>query len=43
MYPTNKLPAIIRYPLAVIAAILSAFMFLGITVGALKIGEWLLR
>jgi len=43
MYPTNKLPAAVRYPLAVIAAFLSSLMFVGLMLGALKLAEWVVR
>jgi len=39
----NEKPSYIRYPLAVIAAILSGLMFLGLFLGALKIGEFFIR
>jgi len=41
MLPTNKLNPVIRYPLAVITAILSGIMFLSLLAGALKLGEWI--
>jgi len=43
MYATNKLHPLLRYPLAVLAAILSALMFVGLMFVALKIGEWVMR
>ena len=43
MYPTNNLPPIVRYPLAVIVAFLSSLMFLSLMLGALKLAEWLVR
>jgi len=39
MNPSKNLPTIIRYPLAIIAGILSGILFIGLTVGALKLGE----
>ena len=43
MYQTNKLPSVVRYLLAVIVALLSSLMFVGLMVGALKIAEWVVR
>jgi hypothetical protein len=43
MYPTNRFHPLLRYPLAALAAILSALMFLGLMIGALKLGEWVMR
>ena len=43
MHPTNKLKPLIRYPLAIVVAFLAGLMFLGIMLGALKLGEWILR
>jgi hypothetical protein len=43
MYPTNKLPLVVRLLLAVIVALLSSLMFVGLMVGALKIAEWVVR
>ncbi len=39
MYPTNNLNPIIRYPVVVIVGGLSGLMFLGLMLGALKLGE----
>lgn len=43
MYPTNNLHPLIRYPLVAIAGFLASLMFLGLLIGALKLGELLLR
>jgi hypothetical protein len=42
MFSTNKLHPVIRYPLAVIMGILAGMLFLGLTVCALKLGEWII-
>jgi len=39
----KNLPSIIRFPLAIIAGILAGLMFLGLTVGAMKLGELILN
>ncbi len=38
----KNLNSYIRYPLAIIVGILSGILFLGLTVGSLKAGEFLL-
>ena len=40
---TNKLNPWIRYPLAVLAALLASGLFVGLLLLALKLGEILLR
>jgi hypothetical protein len=42
MDKSKNLNSFIRYPLAIIAGILSGILFLGLTVGALKVGELLI-
>jgi len=42
MFPTNNLNPLIRYPLAVLAALLATAFFLTILIAALKLGEILL-
>jgi hypothetical protein len=43
VYPTNKLNSWIRYPLAIIAALLAAAFFVGLLIAALKLGELILQ
>jgi hypothetical protein len=43
MYKTNKLSPWIRYPLAIIVALLASGMFVGLLLLALKVGELLVR
>ena len=43
MYKTNKLNPWIRYPLALIAALLASGMFVGLLLLALKLGEAITR
>jgi len=43
MYPTNKMTPWIRYPLAMIAALLASGLFVGLLLLTLKLGELILR
>lgn len=39
---TRELPDIIRLPIGIIAGILAGVMFISLSLGCMKIGEWLL-
>jgi len=41
MFPTNNLTPWLRYPLAIIVALLAGLMFLGLMLAALKLGDWI--